>query len=218
MSTRLDLHNHTTCSDGELDVAGLCALKKGHVDIVCVTDHFPSFQFSFDASSKAVREYNRAREEEMPLCIAGMEYMLASGVEVLLFGSEGITSVMEKNPANAEELGEALAGHGAASIICHPVRPDARQDRALLSHADGIEISFMGVYLEEHEAELRHAAKEYRLNLFANADFHSTHFSRMTYSIIHGVTIAGEDDLVRCLKRPLDVEWVFGDSWRKHAL
>lgn len=205
--TSIDLHNHTTLSDGSFGLLELCKIKKDKLDTICITDHFPSFANAYPIGKNEADKYQLRRMKfpekykGLPNVIVGMEFMFKNIVEVLIFGRKCIDDVIKYIPRNYMALKSIVKDNECAIVICHPVRRDELYNDTLLSMADGIEVTIRGDFLNGVKKELYKVKKEYNLHFFSNSDFHDHRSSDInTYNIIDDKIITNEKELISAIK------------------
>ncbi len=214
LKTKIDLHNHTLLSDGSIDLFTRCRMKKGFIDTLCITDHYPDFPNAYPEAKKMEKEYNLMNDsKDLPNLIIGMEYCFANVVEVLVFGEDFINEIRENTPETYEDMSSITKNHKQyGMVICHPLRYDELDNHLLLSMVDGIEITLRGSYLKSLEGRFHKLKKEYNLNLFSNSDYHvGDDPENEAYTIIKGESINNEDELIDSLKKDLVTEHVYND-------
>jgi predicted metal-dependent phosphoesterase TrpH len=214
LNTRIDLHNHTILSDGDLDLFSRCRMKKGLLDTICITDHFPDFPNAYTEAKKMSKEYEKLDDrQDLPNLIIGIEYCFANMVEILIFGEDFINDVRENIPRTYQQMEAITKNHQKwGMVICHPLRYDELDNPVLLSMVDGVEITLRGSYLKSLEDRFSKIKDKYSLNLFSNSDYHTGDDpENEAYTIIDGYNISNEDELIDALKTDIKTKNFFMD-------
>lgn len=202
MDYRIDLHNHSSFSDGVLSIKELYDFKKNHLDILCITDHYPDFK---DAYQNGIALLDKLVFKDSMQLYLGMEYLFDYGSELLVFGSDLINAFIKYKPFSSKDISEIKKDHFGALIICHPNHE--YKDETLLNCVEGIEMTHRGSLILYEYEKIKKAANDFKLHLIASSDFHreaifeSKSFDPcFTHSIIENVQINCEKDLILALQ------------------
>ncbi len=190
---KIDLHNHTTYSDGKLKPEELVGLKiKLGIDLIGITDHYEDIKDIdnyFDELNALAQNY-----KDKIIIIPGIEKEFM-GQHVIIFGESYIrekhvvfTDYMEKFPS-----GE----HDHCFILAHPDIDNVNEKLLSLMHA--VEVSIYGFIHPEYTL-INTLTQGYNLKKFAVSDTHDNVRWSETYTEFHGLNIRTEKELISFIK------------------
>lgn len=206
---KLDLHNHTKYSDGELSAAELIVKKiEQGIHVIGITDHFEdidNLEEYFSGIHHLAQQYKSSAK-----VIPGIELEL-DRQHVVIYGEEFIKKYCR---TGQPDFSRVSAGYPYCLIIAHPIMSDLSDD--LLKAAHGIEITFSGCLHPEYST-IDMISDQYHLFKIASSDTHRAGNAFGTCTEICGVNILSEEHVIRLLadkkfcKKVTDVRYHVSD-------
>jgi len=202
---KINLHAHSRYSDGSNTIRDM-ALESKHLGFsACViTDHvYPSRKgithtVSLDEAKfiKALIEANAVSKELDYPVILGAEFVV-NYEEILVFGTGAILSLLILRDTNGtisvEDIREARASYGCATIMAHPHKPYQWKAVDIL---DGFEL-FNNVVFQFSRNGIPPNFKH--LTPFANSDAHSDYDLSLSWNVTERA-ITNEKDLIAFIR------------------
>lgn len=186
---KIDLHNHTRYSDGELSAEELIRKKiDSGINVIGITDHIEnigSINDYFNEIHELAGKYSASAK-----IIAGTEIEFERQ-HIVVFGEEFI-----KNKLSGRDytFPDNSGNDKYCVIVAHPIVVDLTDK--LLKIAHGIEITFSGALHPEYST-IDMIAGQYNLFKIASSDTHKVEKTFDTCFEVDGVNIFSEEHVIR---------------------
>jgi hypothetical protein len=191
---KIDLHNHTTFSDGELNLDELIQAKiQAGINLIAVTDHF-DFLTDIENYLSSIKIAAGEYKNEI-IVIPGIEIDILHQ-HVVVIGEGKIRSIFKNN---GKKLDYIPSDNGnCVFIIAHPNMEIITED--LLKKAHAVEITFLGCFHPQY-TQIYNASLKHNLLPLASSDTHSLSSVFNTHTDICSLRVRNEIELVDFIRQ-----------------
>lgn len=191
---RIDIHNHSTFSDGEFTPDKLISVKASlGIDLIGITDHYDAIKdidYYFETLKSKSKQYKK-----YVTTLTGVEIDIL-GQHVVVFGEQYIKDIFYKYEDKVFDF-IPETNHPHTLIIAHP--DIDRLKHELLEKADAIEVTIFGS-IHGAYSQIDILSEQYNLFKIASSDTHTFNPAVKSHTEIFPANIKNEKDLIYFLK------------------